>query len=927
MLPFYRVRHSWVGISIFVVLFSLCLAQLHAEPVPVSPWFGSANPAFEKIGDTDPSLTLPESIIGNRDCTERELVTRPRRYVAPLQTKISQVSCVVDTGYGSLSKSGLVQRAGSSIFGPITTNSGSTAIMLPVPRSSTGIRIGTSGGYGSYLFFYDELETKLSSAATFTGEVSHKLPAEYSAMLKDRAGNLLAVDTGSASFSPDGEWMVADIPFVAMARINVKTREVVPFGDAINYNIGVGPAYKTAISPNGRYAVIASKNFEIFRLYDLDTCGAAPAVITTKVTCSSRDLLPFVRQQLPSFTSVASMRLNNDFTIDMYANYMSGNNTKLGRFLVVAPGQEASTGFQYLALGDSFASGEGAYDYKAFTDTGDNKCHLSQRSYPYLIGSSLGLSKYESIACSGAVIEDLINTSDKYREKGTQSKGMSDLKYDQTIMTNFLPGYRAQVKFTQQYLPGVVTISASGNDIGFADKIARCLDTDTCYDSYEDRLEIVQEINTQFPRIVEMYNDIKRSADPRTKIYVIGYPQIAYADGVCDMNVHLNHDELVFAQQLTIYFNSVIKKATEKAGVFYVDMEDSLNGHRLCEQINSWDIAVNGLTAGNDNLNFGPMHGPIANESYHPNALGHSMMANTILGSTAGFTASMPTPNPNANISDPDPGMPFLQVHKSNRTIRTIEYYTATDGGAIHAGTTWAVHLSGLDVPLAVGSKVDAWLHSTPTYLGSYTVGGDGSIDISTLIPSTITPGFHTLHLYGKNSSGEDVDVYHTVYVDTGSACMVPVSGIDSDKDGIDDACDGFIAEPPVVVTPPGPEPEVNAPQPETPNGIEVVNEQTPEIEVVNGVMETPFQQANNPLANPVVTSLTTVATATLQQSLNPTSNANQQAVLSDSTTTQLPTTTPTKQATRSATFKIPKIWPLAGIVVIIIVVFLLFAL
>lgn len=83
---------------------------------------------------------------------------------------------------------------------------------------------------------------------------------------------------------------------------------------------------------------------------------------------------------------------------------------------------------KYLALGDSYSSGEGDTEknksinqkyYASETDkNGDTsngipreKCHVSTRSYPYLLASSMTLGRGESrqwgtVACSGATIYD-----------------------------------------------------------------------------------------------------------------------------------------------------------------------------------------------------------------------------------------------------------------------------------------------------------------------------------------------------------------------------------------------------------------------------------------------------------------------------------------------------------------------------------------
>lgn len=788
------------GISLlFVSLVFIFYSQLSFAQDPTSPWLNTTGPSVERISEIDLRNPLQISIISNRDCYEREVITRPQRYVAPLQAKISHQGCVTDTGYGAISQNGYLQRAGSQVSGELRTSKGDRAIMMPVPRHSTGIRLSGGSPYGNFLFFYDNLPAYIKSTALYNGEVEHRLPENYSAILKN-GSELLSVDSSTMSFSASGDWMVADIPFLAMVRINTKTREILPFEYGSNPFIVVGAAYRTAISPDGRYAVVASKNSGLLKIYDLNTCGAVPAEITGKVTCSSYDLLPTMRQKIPGFTSIASMRFRSNYTIDLYANYITGNESKLTRYVATAAGQQ-KVGFQYLALGDSFASGEGAYEYKASTDTGHNMCHLSQRSYPYLISSTLGFGQYESVACSGAVMKDVTDNSAIYRKENEQSKGKFDESFDNEIFTNFLPGYRAQNEFNRLRMPGIITVSIGGNDIGFGDIIIRCIDTDTCYDNYEDRMQLVGSINRQFNNLVSTYIQIKTSADPRTKIYIIGYPQIAKPDGVCDMNVHLNNEEVKFAAQLVTHLNSVIKKAAENAGVYYVDVEDSLNGHRMCEPMWSWEVAVNGLTAGNDKIDLPYIHGPIGNESYHPNAMGHDLLKQKILEKTNNLTATMPPPNPNAKPSDITSDMAILQAPKTNRVIRDLKHYTGTDGGVIKAGERWVYEATYLDEIFAAGSKVEAWLHSNPLNLGTYTMSPDGSINISADIPTNMAPGFHTLHLYGKNSSGEDIDLFKTVFVQTNSACLVPISGQDSDKDGTDDACDGFIDKTPLTIT------------------------------------------------------------------------------------------------------------------------------
>lgn len=463
----------------------------------------------------------------------------------------------------------------------------------------------------------------------------------------------------------------------------------------------------------------------------------------------------------------------------------------------------------YLALGDSYISGEGVYSYRAGTDNSNNRCHLSDYSYPYLMGSLFKWSSYESVACSGSVIEDIIPLNEQaYNEDERQGKGKFEDIYNQEIYANFLPGYRGQINFVKRNTPDIITISVGGNDIGFDDIVKRCLAPDTCYEFYEDRLELVRQINTKFEELVETYQKIKENTSSGAKIYVIGYPQIAKADGKCGANVHLNSRELEFAEHLINYLNRVIKNAASKTGVFYTDIENSLKPYRLCENDEKL-TAVNGLTAGNDAVL--PSLGPIGKESYHPNGLGHELIKDHVIRATNRFTDSMPS----ANLSAAPPAENNLQILntvKSNRQTYASFYSTDITGDTKERGRLWHVVVKGLKYSLKPLSPVKAVLNSTPVQLGTYITNSSGDLDIQLQTPSNIPPGFHTLHLYGTSIDGSAIDIYRVVYVaasmddfdgdglpNSRDKCLaIEPSNTDYDQDGVDDACDSQITDAPI---------------------------------------------------------------------------------------------------------------------------------
>jgi hypothetical protein len=78
-----------------------------------------------------------------------------------------------------------------------------------------------------------------------------------------------------------------------------------------------------------------------------------------------------------------------------------------------------------------------------------------------------------SVACSGAVIEDIISKNTNY--EGQVNDGLRrDERDDTLIKSGFLPGYIGQLEFIVEYQPSIITISTVGNDIGFGNKIKRC---------------------------------------------------------------------------------------------------------------------------------------------------------------------------------------------------------------------------------------------------------------------------------------------------------------------------------------------------------------------------------------------------------------------------------------------------------------------
>lgn len=202
----------------------------------------------------------------------------------------------------------------------------------------------------------------------------------------------------------------------------------------------------------------------------------------------------------------------------------SNNDTEVHKFDVAAEGLgdpgELRYGFsdptgqlEYVAMGDSFSSGEGNPDFQFGTDEdGVNMCHRSPYAYPYLLAAdpSLNLRLTDFVACSGATTDSLING------------GASDGAWGESPQIDSLSEGT-----------DIVTISIGGNNINFAGFIEACLDPSLSCDSTTDVYEQSEDLITDdLPDLLDnLFDEIKERIGPNTQVIVVGYPLIA-TDGL-----------------------------------------------------------------------------------------------------------------------------------------------------------------------------------------------------------------------------------------------------------------------------------------------------------------------------------------------------------------------------------------------------------
>lgn len=266
---------------------------------------------------------------------------------------------------------------------------------------------------------------------------------------------------------------------------------------------------------------------------------------------------------------------------------------------------------RYVALGDSFASGEGAYSYDAGTDTNANKCHRSAHAYARTLGdyaSDPGALPRQTdfVACSGAITTNVVGDSD---HRGTQ--------WNEPLQIDRLG---PDVK--------LVTISIGGNDVGFAPVLEKCV-KNAAWDTacLDQDAEVTARIRDIGPRLTWVYQRIKRAA-PNARVLVVGYPHLFPLGGHDGCN-HLNRDDQNWMNDKTVQLDNVIRASAGAAGVEYVDMYGAVEGHEICGSSDPWvnDLMVHHASCSLQWLPCSPQSEP---ESFHPNRQGHQEFARRI---------------------------------------------------------------------------------------------------------------------------------------------------------------------------------------------------------------------------------------------------------------------------------------------------------
>ncbi len=559
----------------------------------------------------------------------------------------------------------------------------------------------------------------------FSKQIERVAGETVSYRIRGMEGDLLldGLSMTTLALSSNGKWAAIEVPRKGIVRLNFKTGGAIWVASLSVVGASPQPILGLAVSRDGRW-VASTGWYKGLTVYEVrEPCGVTSNLSDVVQWCAAStstktDVFPgYVRAYRPVFSS-------DGLRLSVFLVRQQGS----GRVTVAPMSRARSAGSQYIALGDSYTSGEGELAdsfYLPGTNTDTNRCHVSVRSYPLLLGEGWGMAATNA-ACSGSRITDA----------------------------------RAKLAELSDTQPLLVSIGIGGNDVDLVGKLKTCLGLGTCEWAKEGvRLASAQEMQRILPDIVQLIEEVKLSTG--AAVFVVGYPSIFASDTVqCDALTAslLSIEERTYVEASIQYLNTILQSAARYAEATYVDVSQAFTGERLCEGSQK---GMNAVRVGDDiaPLSFIKEMKFIGAESFHPTPFGHQKIAEAIRTSYTSFWLPRDCQSCDGSAGYTSYWLEGVADMNTRITQSAVRFMT---GELFRAGES-----TPFSIPpgtFSPGSPVRVEIRSAPQTLAEYSANEDGSLGGEVTFPEGVE-GYHTVHVIGTSQSGEVIDVYQILYV------------------------------------------------------------------------------------------------------------------------------------------------------------------
>ena len=342
--------------------------------------------------------------------------------------------------------------------------------------------------------------------------------------------------------------------------------------------------------------------------------------------------------------------------------------TAIGPSVYSAPLAPSLPTGNYVALGDSYASGVGAPPYAEGTDVeGGNRCKRAAAAYAHQVADRTGKT-LDFGACSGSWTKHFYKARTPWKEP-------------------------AQLDHLSAST-GLVTFSIGGNDAGFAKILSECATQPPFSNCSRDK-ELTDPVDSTIDALAgkgkqtgvysydTIMTDIANRA-PNATVVAVGYPRMFTSTGGKGGLVPGRCQGLAKVDQRWINartneLNAALRAAAQRHGYQFTDPSGSFAGHELCGKQTSW------------------FDGLLDDGRFHPNAAGHKAMASSIMSTLNNRQAAQEQPAAaQAQVDNTRPAGSFTLTRDGDQLSLDASASSDTDGTI--ANIDWYVqHADGTE--------------------------------------------------------------------------------------------------------------------------------------------------------------------------------------------------------------------------------------
>ncbi len=353
--------------------------------------------------------------------------------------------------------------------------------------------------------------------------------------------------------------------------------------------------------------------------------------------------------------------------------------------------------FNYVALGDSYSSGEGVWPYADHTDTTRNSCHRSLQNYPQLLVEWLSDEEAPYAPASplprplaGSVADGFVDVTCA----GAKVEHVVDADHNEEAVHNGHAQKPGQLNHPALAGADLVTITVGGNDVEFSKVLGDCMHpaADPLWDCQDDVASWGPYVDMPYRRVVDLLFERLRleldgdpsrrerglysllgDAAPNATVYVLGYPHLVPAsreerdcvklsgargalggligqlpvvqyggDQAKRLPVPgslLSDSEAGWIREQTTRLNALVQQLAEKNGLHFVDTAARFAGHEICGKDGEW---INGPSLLEERADGSWQL--IPRQAFHPTPHGQRQLADAVVEQVGRqLSSGMPT--------------------------------------------------------------------------------------------------------------------------------------------------------------------------------------------------------------------------------------------------------------------------------------------